>query len=91
MRRGVRQVEDEVQVHVVAADAPVDETLGVRERRRVRKRLVEVGPDVGKRLDVGSRFCRFFTRSACVSLTSLVAVSLNVPSLFSAVTNGAVP
>ena len=34
---------------------------------------------------VGSRFCRFFTRSACASLTSRVAVSLKSPSFSSAV------
>ena len=48
---GVGQVEDEIPVDVVASDVPVDEALVERERRRVRKGLVEVRPDVGQRLD----------------------------------------
>ena len=43
------------------------------------------GPTSASALSVGSRFCRFVTRSAWVSLTRPETVSLSVPSFSSAV------
>ena len=43
------------------------------------------GPTSASAPSAGPRFCRFLTKSDPASLTSLVAVSLNTPSLLSAV------
>ena len=46
---GVRQVDDEVPVDVVAPDEPVDEALGERVRGRQCNRGIELRPDIGER------------------------------------------
>src|SRR6185369_1860467 len=46
-----RQVDDGEQVHVVAADRPVEQALAVWEGGRIGQRSGKVRADVGQRLD----------------------------------------
>ena len=80
-----------MQVEVVASDGSVDEVLGEGEDDDDAIAEPSSGPTSASARMVGSRFFRFLTRSAWVSLISRVAVLLNTRSLSRAVSGAAAP